>query len=186
MTCDEAAIIIMLLNLTFAIKQLFLLGFRYPSHQQYSDMVRTLFNRCHILSRNWAIVRMLWKYTVSGWELISRMPENDCQMQFRKREGMAWEVKNYLPLYQVGEDASTMDVHREQLHDKYNQSSAKKDQRIIRKLMNLTIPHWRNLLIRKMATIREVTDLYPLLHDETQVTWRFFITIFLSTIKKLI
>ena len=114
------------------------------------------------------------------------MPENDCQMQFRKcwqrelflakerlgikREGMAWEVKNYLPLYQVGEDASTMDVHREQLHDKYNQSSAKKDQRKIRKLMNLTIPHRRSLLIRKMATIREVTDLYPLLHDETQIT----------------
>ena len=45
MSCDEAAIIIMLLNLTFTIKQLFLLGFSYPSHQQYSDMVRAIFNR---------------------------------------------------------------------------------------------------------------------------------------------
>lgn len=45
MTCDEAAIIIMLLNVTFAIKQLFLLGFSYFSHQQYSDMVRAIFNR---------------------------------------------------------------------------------------------------------------------------------------------
>ena len=45
MSCDVAAIIIMLLNLTFTIKQLFLLGFSYPSHQQYSDMVRAIFNR---------------------------------------------------------------------------------------------------------------------------------------------
>ena len=37
--------IIMLLNLTFTIKQLFLLGFSYPSHQQYSDIVRAIFNR---------------------------------------------------------------------------------------------------------------------------------------------
>ena len=68
------------------------------------------------------------------------------------------------------EDASTMDAHRERLNDQYNQSSAKRDQRIIRKLMDLTFPHRRNLLIREMATIREVIDLYPLLQDETQVT----------------
>ena len=79
-------------------------------------------------------------------------------------------VKNYLPSYQVGEDASTMDAHRERLHIQHNQSSTKRDQRIIRKLMDLTFPHRRNLLIREMAIIREVIDLYPLLQDETQVT----------------
>ena len=56
-----------------------------------------------------------------------------------------------------------MDAHRERLNDQYNQSSAKRDQRIIRKLMDLTFPHRRNLLTREMATIREVIDLYPLL-----------------------
>ena len=71
-----------------------------------------------------------------------------------KRGGMAWGLKSYLPLYQVGEDASTMDAHREWLHIQHNQSSAKRDQRIIRKLMDLTFPHRRNLLIREMATIR--------------------------------
>ena len=83
---------------------------------------------------------------------------------------MAWGIKNYLPSYQDGEDASAMDAHRERLHIQYNQSSAKRDQQIIRKLMDLTFPHRRNLLIREMATIREVIDLYPLLQDETQVT----------------
>ena len=80
-----------------------------------------------------------------------------------KRGGIAWEVENYLLSYQDGEDASTMDAHREQLHDQYNQENAKRDQQIIRKLIDLTFPHQRNLLIREMPTIREVINLYPLL-----------------------
>ena len=67
--------------------------------------------------------------------------------------------KVYLPSYQDGEDASTMDAHRERLHDQYNLSSTKRDQRIIRKLMDLTFPHRTNLLMHEMVTIREVTDL---------------------------
>ena len=120
------------------------------------------------------------------------MPENDCQLQFRKcwqrelflakkaedgnglpvvkRGGMAWGLKNYLPSYQGREDASTMDAHRERLHIQHSQSSAKRDQQIIRKLMDLTFPHRKDLLIREMATIREVIDLYSLLQDEIQVT----------------
>ena len=120
------------------------------------------------------------------------MPENGCQLQFRKcwqrelflakkaedgnglpvvkRGGMAWGLKNYLPPYQGGEDASTMDAHRERLHIQHSLSSAKREQQIIRKLMDLTFPHRKNLLIREMATIREVTDLYSLLQDEIQVT----------------
>ena len=131
----------------------------------YCFQMRTYFKNARKRLPN-AIPEVLAKRAIFG----KRKAEDGTGLLVIKREGMAWEVKNYLPLYQVGEDASTMDVHREQLHDKYNQSSAKKDQRIIRKLMNLTIPHSRSLLIRKMATIREVTDLYPLLHDETQVT----------------
>ena len=87
-----------------------------------------------------------------------------------KRGGMAWGLKNYLPLYQGGEDASTMDAHRERLHIQHSQSSAKRDQQIIRKLMDLTFPHQRNLLIHEMATIRKVIDLYPLLQDEPKLT----------------
>ena len=131
--------IIMLLNLTFAIKKLFLLGFSHPSHQQYSDMVRAIFNRWpHLqqeLSNSQDAIeiyrfRMRTYFKNARKQLPTAIPEvlaktaifgkrktNDGNgLPVIKRGGMAWGVKNYLPSYQVGEDASTMDAHRERLH----------------------------------------------------------------------
>ena len=141
----------MLLNLSFAIKQLFLLAFSYPSHKQDSDIVRAIFNTWPHLQqelsnsqdtvekyRFWmsayfknaqkrlptAIPEVLAKRVIFG----KRKAEDGYGLPVIKRGGMAWGVKNYLPLHQDGEDASTMDPHRERLHDQYNQSSAKRFQ----------------------------------------------------------
>ena len=192
MTCDEAAIIIMLLNLTVAIKQLFVLGFSYLSHQQYSDMVRVILNRWPHLQQELSIsqvameiyrLRMRTYFKNARKRFPTAIPkvlanrgifgkrkaDDGIGLPVIKRGGMALGrgggrgVKNYLPSYQDGEYASTRDAHRERFHDQYNQSSAKRDQRIIRKLIDLTFPHRRNLLICEIATIGEMIDLYPLL-----------------------
>ena len=71
-----------------------------------------------------AIPEVLAKRVIFG----KRKAEDGYGLPVIKRGGMAWGMKNYLPLYQDGEDASTMDPHRERLHDQYNQSSAKRFQ----------------------------------------------------------
>ena len=120
MICDETAIIIMLLNLIVAIKQLFLLGFSYPSHQQYSDMVRAIFNRWPHLQQKLsnsqdameihrfrmrtyfrnaqkrlptAIPEVLAKRAIFG----KRKAEDGNGLPVIERGRLAWGVKNYLP-----------------------------------------------------------------------------------------
>ena len=87
---------------------------------------------------------------------------------------MAWGVKNYLPPFQEGEDS--------RLNSQYNLSAEKRDERIIRKLMDLAFPHRRQLLINEMATIQDVVDLYPILKDERQLI--FYFSLYASASKK--
>ena len=79
---------------------------------------------------------------------------------------MAWGVKNYLPPFREGEDSTTVSAYRSRLNNQNNLLTERRDECIITKLMDLTIPHWRQLLINEMAAIQDVIGLYPILKDE--------------------
>ena len=91
---------------------------------------------------------------------------NDLPGPSIKNGVMAWGVKNCLPPFQEGEDSTTVSAHRSRLNNQNNLLIEKRDECIITKLMDLTIPHWRQLLINEMATIQDVIDLYPIMKDE--------------------
>ena len=79
---------------------------------------------------------------------------------------MAWGVENYLPSLHDGEDQNTISEHRVRLVSQLNLTEEKRDPPITRNLMNLTFPHKQQSFIQEMSTIREVTDLYPILQYE--------------------
>ena len=73
----------------------------------------------------------------------------------------AWDVENYLPSLQDGEDQNTISADRVRLASQFNLIEEKRDPHIIRNLINLTFPHRRQL--------RQVINLYPILQYERQV-----------------
>ena len=74
----------------------------------YRFWMRTYFKNARKLLST-AIPEVLAKRTISG----KRKTEDGNGLPVIKRGRMARGMKNYLLSYQVGEDASTMDAHRE-------------------------------------------------------------------------
>ena len=141
-------------------------------HQPY---LQQIFNNDHDANE---IFRFCLKHT-------SKMLGRRCQMLYQKfcqsvpslgkenqtaKQGVAaWDVENYLPSLQDGEDQNTISADRVRLASQFNLIEEKRDPHIIRNLMNLTFPHRRQLLIQGMSTIRKVINLYPILQYERQV-----------------
>ena len=93
-----------------------------------------------------------------------------------KKGIMAWGVKNFLPENQEGEDSTSMQAHRARLNHQYKLPLQKRDKLLIRKLMDVTFPHRRHMIVNEMARVKEVLELYPILQDDEQV--HFFLSVF--------
>ena len=153
-------------------------------------MVKTIFIRWpylqHIFNSNHDAIEIYWFrlrtfFKNAGKKLVNVIPEvltkraifgkrksaeNDLPGPSIKNELMPWGVKNYLPPFQEGEDSTTANKHRSRLNNQYNLSTEKRDEHIIRKLMDLTFPHHS---FNEVATIQDVVDLHPILKGEIQV-----------------
>lgn len=144
----------------------------YDAIEIYRFRLRTYFKNARKKLVN-VIPEVLAKQAIFGKR---KSAENDLTGPSIKKGVMAWGVKNYLPPFQEGQDS--------RLNNQYNLSAEKRDERIIRKLMDLAFPHWRQLLINEIATIQDVVDLYPILKDERQLT--FYFSLYASASKKKI
>ena len=78
-------------------------------------------------------------------------------------------MPNFLPVFPDGEDEETMQDHSEQLRQKSRISKEKRDTATINNPIDITFPHWHDLLITDMEKLSKVIDLYPVLYDEEQV-----------------